>query len=266
MRSIPKRAAKLIPRLGLADHSGTASPAAVSFNRIPQDSRARGICDLRGATSPMFGRDATSGQPLEDRFWPKVERRSDDECWPWRGATRGGGYGVLVRNRRTEDGRLHRQQIRATHVAWSILHGRPFPAGLMARHKCDNPRCVNPHHIVPGTARDNVQDMIERRRGGLRREKCPRGHPMHTYPSGRRGCKECRNEGRRTRPERIKRAATVGFLGRYVARQRAAAKTPYSPPCDSSLPLTRLSECTTCGSDVDTSFRSQCDECGSLVE
>jgi hypothetical protein len=32
------------------------------------------------------------------------------------------------------------------------------------------------------------------------------------------------------------------------------------------LRLTRLTECTTCGSDVDTSFRSQCDECGSLVE
>jgi DNA-directed RNA polymerase subunit RPC12/RpoP len=27
----------------------------------------------------------------------------------------------------------------------------------------------------------------------------------------------------------------------------------------------RLTECTNCGADVDTTIRSQCDECGSLV-
>lgn len=36
--------------------------------------------------------------------------------------------------------------------------------GLIVRHTCDNPRCINPQHLELGTQHDNVQDMIARRR------------------------------------------------------------------------------------------------------
>jgi hypothetical protein len=41
----------------------------------------------------------------------------------------------------------------------------PIPAGKIIRHKCDNTLCVNPNHLELGTKKENMQDMIKRRRG-----------------------------------------------------------------------------------------------------
>jgi hypothetical protein len=42
-------------------------------------------------------------------------------------------------------------------------HGR-IPPGLLLRHKCDNPPCINVDHLEPGTYADNSRDMLERDR------------------------------------------------------------------------------------------------------
>lgn len=83
-------------------------------------------------------------RPGTDHFWSLVERRSDSECWLWKGTT-GQGYGRYGRKP------AHR-------VAWELFNGRPMGATMFACHHCDNPPCCNPAHIFEGSCADNNRD------------------------------------------------------------------------------------------------------------
>lgn len=41
-------------------------------------------------------------------------------------------------------------------------------SGVVVRHTCDNPRCINPDHLIPGTRADNNRDRAERNRSAKR--------------------------------------------------------------------------------------------------
>lgn len=40
--------------------------------------------------------------------------------------------------------------------------------GVVVRHTCDNPRCINPNHLIGGTKADNNRDRAERGRSAKR--------------------------------------------------------------------------------------------------
>ena len=49
--------------------------------------------------------------------------------------------------------------------------------GMVIRHTCDNPRCINPEHLIIGTQQDNVDDMVSR---GRQAKGCNRKHAKLT--------------------------------------------------------------------------------------
>lgn len=90
--------------------------------------------------------------PVE-RFFMFVKKT--DTCWLWTGYL-SDGYGRIHVKR---DGR----QVKVHRFSYE-LHKGPIPEGLVVRHTCDVPHCVNPEHLVLGTQRDNIADSVERGR------------------------------------------------------------------------------------------------------
>lgn len=97
---------------------------------------------------------------LAERFWSKVDRRGDDECWPWLAARGHAGHGNFW---------LNGTYTSAHRVAWALTFG-PIPDELWALHRCDNPPCCNPAHLFLGDAAANNRDcrMKGRARNGSR--------------------------------------------------------------------------------------------------
>lgn len=106
------------------------------------------------------------------RFWSKVVKR-DSGCWEWTGHIISRGYGQFS---------LHDKGYLAHRVAYALTFSTPDQS-LYCCHRCDNPKCVNPHHIFLGTAQDNASDRVSKGRQArgerhgfvTKPESCPRG-------------------------------------------------------------------------------------------
>jgi hypothetical protein len=84
--------------------------------------------------------EAESEAKRAERFWAKVDRRSENECWLWRASLKGGGYGQFTRGGR----HLGRSPIMGAHCFSYELHHGPIPPGMQVCHSCDNPPMRQP--------------------------------------------------------------------------------------------------------------------------
>jgi hypothetical protein len=162
-------------------------------------------------TIPLLER--FSKEPHLHRFWAKVTKGGPDECWPWQGDRNKAGYGMVTSNAGGQRRRF------LTHRISLTLHlGREL-GEYRALHSCDNPPCVNPTHLRPGTDADNIRDKVDRGRMCSEYPKrprpthCRRGHEFTSensrVHSGVRNCRTCERQAlndRRAR-RRAKKAA-----------------------------------------------------------
>ena len=89
---------------------------------------------------------------VEVRFWAKVNKRADEQCWPWQGSKDQDGYGKFGCN-----------FIRSHRMAYELTHGL-IPTGMCVCHICDNPLCCNPAHLWLGTNAENTSDKVSKGR------------------------------------------------------------------------------------------------------
>lgn len=95
-------------------------------------------------------------EKLLARFKTKIAFGRPNGCDEWIAAKNEEGYGRFLMNG------INR---RAHNVAWELACG-PIPEGMMVCHRCDNPSCVNPHHLFLGSNSDNMRDMLAKGRSG----------------------------------------------------------------------------------------------------
>jgi len=89
----------------------------------------------------------------------------------------GNGCHICISHSQARGGypRLKRggKYLRMSRYAWSLANEKPVPEGMMILHSCDNPNCINPDHLNPGTHQENMAD------------RAAKGHTAHGSRHGK---------------------------------------------------------------------------------
>lgn len=125
------------------------------FGRHPKDSATqwakRAFCSIKCAN-----KSKNKPADIVDRLMRHVSPVPIAGCWLWTSATDSRGYGQISMGANMSPRKAHR-------VSYEAFVGE-IPAGMVVRHRCDTPLCINPNHLEIGTQKDNANDMMVRGR------------------------------------------------------------------------------------------------------
>lgn len=93
--------------------------------------------------------------PLSKEDYFLINLNKTKTCWNWGPVTKGHSYGRMS---------VNGKRVYAHRYSYEYFNKSKIPDHLVVRHKCDNPRCVNPEHLILGTQKDNIHDAIRRKR------------------------------------------------------------------------------------------------------
>lgn len=87
------------------------------------------------------------GTSLTQLMWARMDVRGSDDCWPWLGTIKPGGYGSMT---------FGAKAYNAHRLVYETLIG-PVPEGLVLDHRCESKACVNPRHLQPVSHTENLK-------------------------------------------------------------------------------------------------------------
>jgi len=93
---------------------------------------------------------------LKKNLEQKSRKNIETGCIEWTGFyVKHFGYGAVG---------FKGRQMRAHRASWLVYKGE-IPKGKLVCHKCDNPKCINVDHLFLGTYKENMEDMLRKKRG-----------------------------------------------------------------------------------------------------
>lgn len=182
----------------------------VSLGEASPDGRTKWLCTCYcGSRVKVDGSKLRSGhtrscgcylRPAFDRFAERATL-TPNGCIEWTGGLNGSGYGQFsdLRTSNRKEGKVYAHR-------WSYEYFiGPIPDGLHLDHLCRNRKCVNPTHLEPVTAKENILRGVGTSALHAVKTHCPAGHPysgenLYIHPArGYRVCRACGRERARLR-------------------------------------------------------------------
>jgi len=129
----------------------------------------------------------------------------DTGCWTWRGARNDRDYGVIGLGSRDQGiAKAHR-------VSYELFTSCKLNPAQCVCHICDNPPCVNPHHLFIGSRLDNFNDMVAKGR--------------HKPPPVKRGEESPNAKLNISNVHEIRKLSKLGFSASKLAKMFGVSKT-----------------------------------------
>lgn len=122
------------------------------FGMIPEGHQIKSRCHNKECVNPRHLYPFDHSNP-KHRLEEHIEHK-ENGCIEWVGHKNSQGYGRI---------QVNHKDIRTHRLAYELANG-PIPEGMVVRHKCDNPSCINPAHLEIGTQQENIRDRGERGR------------------------------------------------------------------------------------------------------